>query len=84
MFHTGWFLATGGEFSNQFQLVNDEPEYDGLAKQIRDGTYSQTEMNQGRRMLPSAGKPTAFRTPGYPLILAGIYTIVGDNPVRPG
>jgi hypothetical protein len=67
-------------FSNP-GLNQDESEYHGLARNILDGKgFRQAVPRQGLRELPRTGEPTAFRTPGMPAILAGIYTVVGDNP----
>jgi hypothetical protein len=53
----------------------DEIEYDALARRIVAGSgYSNDR-----------GGPTAFRTPGFPVILATVYWLVGEDPasVRP-
>ncbi len=50
----------------------DEAEYHELAVRLLAG--------EGFTL--SQGTPTAWRTPGFPLMLAGIYGIVGENPMR--
>jgi 4-amino-4-deoxy-L-arabinose transferase-like glycosyltransferase len=35
---------------------------------------------QGNGFTNQAGEPTAFRAPGYPLFLAGVYYLAGHNP----
>ena len=50
-------------------LFSDEIDYDGLARTLAaTGSYSQD------------GKPTAYRTVGYPAFVAGIYASAGPKP----
>ena len=50
-------------------LSGDEPKYNSLATQILEGKGFTNE----------DGQPTAWRTPGFPLLLAAIYSIQGTN-----
>lgn len=54
-------------------LISDDTDYDALARSIAHGDGYELE-----------GKPTAYRTPGYPLIVGGMYALFGDTktPVR--
>ena len=55
-------LATPG-----YELVHDARDYDRHAASIAAGDgYA-----------PSLGRPTAFRPPGYPYLLAGVYKLAG-------
>jgi 4-amino-4-deoxy-L-arabinose transferase-like glycosyltransferase len=49
-------------------LVGDEPHYDALARSLLAG--------QG---LTYHGQPLPYRAPGYPVVLAGIYSTLGDD-----
>ena len=52
-----------------YQLVHDAKDYDGHARSIAIGEgYSDTL---------AYGRPTAFRPPGYPYFLAGVYRLAG-------
>jgi 4-amino-4-deoxy-L-arabinose transferase-like glycosyltransferase len=47
-----------------------------------DATYYDTigwNLAQGKGFSNQAGEPTAFRPPGYPLLLAGVYYVAGHN-----
>jgi 4-amino-4-deoxy-L-arabinose transferase-like glycosyltransferase len=50
--------------------VGDEIEYQALAIQIRDH----------QRFSDERSNPTAWRTPGYPAFLAGVYALTGKDP----
>jgi 4-amino-4-deoxy-L-arabinose transferase-like glycosyltransferase len=71
----------GGVFLEQARPINyDEAEYDALARQIASGEgYIQTTNQQGKREIAQTGRPTAFRTPGFPLLLAAVYSISGGD-----
>jgi 4-amino-4-deoxy-L-arabinose transferase-like glycosyltransferase len=49
---------------------NDDVQFGGLAQRLAEG--------QGYRN--AEGKPTSFRAPGYPLLLAAIYKATGVHP----
>lgn len=61
-FRYSWFQG------NEASLTGDEPEYHLLAQRLSAG--------QGFTL--ESGEPTAWRTPGFPLILAAIYRAGGD------
>jgi 4-amino-4-deoxy-L-arabinose transferase-like glycosyltransferase len=69
------------DFLSNPGFSQDESEYSGLAHGIlTSGEFRQPVPRQGLRLLPKAGEPTAFRTPGTPLILTAIYAVFGENP----
>jgi 4-amino-4-deoxy-L-arabinose transferase-like glycosyltransferase len=45
-------------------------EFESLARQVAQGNGYSTD----------SGRPTAFRAPGFPLLVAGIYTLAGFRP----
>ncbi len=51
-------------------MGGDEPAYHALALHLL----------KGEGFIGKAGQPTAWRTPGLPLVLATVYRITGDNP----
>lgn len=66
----GWIMLCpilAPAFANP--LRGDASAYDALARAIVTG--------QG---FVDAGEPTAFRAPGYPFFLAGVYWFLGSNP----
>lgn len=77
----GWLLYDNGlQILWEPKLVADEREYDALARQIVAGNgFIQSKSHQGKRALPGTGNPTAFRTPGLPVLLAGIYWMTGRD-----
>jgi len=64
-------------------LSYDEAEYSDLAAQIASGQFSYIQRlpYQALRSVPT-GQQTAFRTPGFPVVLGLIYSIVGIDPSR--
>ena len=66
------FLRIHWLSDNEAARSGDEIPYDLLAKRILTG--------QGFTL--ETGEPTAWRTPGFPLILGLIYRITGDDPSR--
>ena len=64
------FLRAHWLFNNDASLGGDEISYDSLAKRIltRQGFTSE------------AGEPTAWRTPGFPLLLGLIYRATDNDP----
>lgn len=50
-------------------LSGDAKEYDGLAVRLA----------QGKGYVTESGEPTAFRPPGYPVVLAAIYLSTGPH-----
>src|SRR5215813_11656002 len=66
------FLRIHWLYDNEAARSGDEIPYDLLAKRISTG--------QGFTL--ETGEPTAWRTPGFPLILGLIYRITGDDPSR--
>ena len=52
--------------------VGDAADYHGLA----------TRLVEGRGYVNAAGRPTAWRPPAYPLLLAGVYKIAGVSVQR--
>jgi hypothetical protein len=59
-------------------LSYDEAEYSDLAAQISSGQFSYIQRlpYQAVRSVPT-GLPTAFRTPGFPVLLGLIYSLAG-------
>ena len=53
-------------------LGGDEPAYHALAVHLLKGEGFVTE----------SGQPTAFRTPGLPLFLCALYSVVGEDDTR--
>ncbi len=55
------------------QLLSDDRDYDALARSLASGDGYKLD-----------GKLTAYRVPGYPLLLAGTYALFGDSkaPIR--
>jgi 4-amino-4-deoxy-L-arabinose transferase-like glycosyltransferase len=55
------------------QLLSDDRDYDAIARSLASGEGYKID-----------GKLTAYRVPGYPLILAGTYALFGDTkaPIR--
>jgi 4-amino-4-deoxy-L-arabinose transferase-like glycosyltransferase len=49
-------------------MISDDKDYDQLARSLVEG-----------RGFVLDGQPTAYRTPGYPLIIAAVYAIVGES-----
>ena len=49
-------------------LTSDDKDYDAIARSVAHGNGFNLE-----------GKPTAFRPPGYPLLLASTYAVFGDS-----
>lgn len=58
---------------HSFALINDAADYSRLGMSIADGHGFGTS-----HVAPGAG-PTALRPPGFPLLLAGVYFIVGPH-----
>jgi 4-amino-4-deoxy-L-arabinose transferase-like glycosyltransferase len=63
------FLRAHWIFNNDASFGGDEPVYDSLAKRILTG--------QGITL--ETGEPTAWRTPGFPLLLGLIYRLTGND-----
>ena len=61
-----------GVLSHPAVPSGDAPDYHRLA----------TGLVEGRGYVNAAGTPTAWRPPGYPVFLAGIYKIVGNSVLR--
>jgi len=61
-----------GVLSHPAVPSGDAPDYHRLA----------TGLVEGQGYVNAAGTPTAWRPPGYPVFLAGIYKIVGINILR--
>jgi hypothetical protein len=63
----------------------DEVEYEELASNLLSGKGFILEDGMAYRQMSSrnidrpTGRPTAYRTPGFPLILAGIYRVAGHD-----
>lgn len=55
------------------QLLSDDRDYDAIARSLANGDGYKID-----------GQSTAYRVPGYPLILAGTYALFGDSktPIR--
>jgi hypothetical protein len=64
------FLRAHWLFNNDSSLGGDEVSYDSLAKRILNG--------QGFTL--ETGEPTAWRTPGFPLLLGLIYRATDNDP----
>jgi 4-amino-4-deoxy-L-arabinose transferase-like glycosyltransferase len=66
-------LRCGAMFFFHPSLVSDDRDYDRIARSIVRG--------EGYKL---DGKPTAYRLPGYPLVLAATYALFGDSkaPIR--
>ena len=60
-------LAAGWHRPDRF-FTPDSHDYDALARGMLD-----------RGEFARAGKPELFRTPGYPLLLAGVYAVTGRS-----
>src|SRR5262245_11498729 len=63
------FLRAHWLFDNDGTCTGDEIPYDSLAKRIFTGKGFTLE----------TGEPTAWRTPGFPLLLGLIYRMTGDD-----
>jgi hypothetical protein len=66
------FLRVHWLFDNKMPCNGDEPSYDSLARRMAAG--------QGFTL--ETGAPTAWRTPGFPLLLGLIYRATGNDPGR--
>jgi len=55
-------------FAYQSPLISDDKDYDAIARAVVHGDGYSFE-----------GKPTAYRLPGYPLLLAGSYALFGER-----
>lgn len=66
----------------QNPMANDEPVYHGLALRLLNGLgfTAGHGFSTGLYFTDPAGTPTAWRTPGLPAVLAGIYWIAGEAP----
>lgn len=63
----GWAVA-----SHPVAPISDAADYQRLA----------TGLASGRGYVSDAGDPTAWRPPGYPFFLAGVYSLIGGADVR--
>lgn len=59
-------------YTAAFVTFAASPEYDGLS-------YDVLARNLARGFGYTQNGPTAFRPPGYPLLLAGVYALVGER-----
>src|SRR5215510_15835319 len=66
------FLRAHWLFDNDAAWRGDEIFYDSLARRMLAG--------QGYTL--ETGEPTAWRTPGLPVLLSLIYLVIGDDPNR--
>jgi len=66
------FMRAHWLFDNDMAVTGDEIPYNSLAKRILTGHGFTLE----------TGEPTAWRTPGFPLILGMIYGVTGDDHSR--
>ena len=66
-------LRCGTMFIFHPPLISDDRDYDAIARSIAGGEGYTLD-----------GKPTAYRLPGYPFLLAGTYALFGDSktPIR--
>ena len=60
--------------SLQFTLFGDPEDYQRHAVSIAAGHGFPSTV------IASPGTPSAFRPPGYPFTLGGLYAVVGDHP----
>lgn len=69
----GFLLRLGAVLCLDPIAGSDDKEYKEIARNLVEGGGYAID-----------GKPTAYRTPGYPLIIAGVYSVFGfaDAPVR--
>ena len=67
-------LRVGVAFAWQPAPTGDAEDYHRLA----------TGLAAGRGYVDTRGQPTAWRPPGYPAFLAGVYVVVGDAPAAVG
>jgi len=65
----GYCLLVVGPHQGLIERLGDDWEYDWHAKNLL----------AGRGMIDFRGRPTAQRTPGYPLMLAGVYAVFGHS-----
>jgi 4-amino-4-deoxy-L-arabinose transferase-like glycosyltransferase len=70
-----WFLPPGVSLRQRvFAPIGDAPEYVELAAGLSERAEFSRELHGVRR-------PELFRTPGYPLLLAGLRNVFGDSPI---